>query len=296
MYSVLSMIFLFLFLAPLAGLASPGELGRAGWEAEELRRIHGERLVDCVMHVSSGMLLIDARSDEESIARVRAIRLEARMELESGRVAGAAADILRGRLARVMELDFVRSTESEAELCRAEAFVRGRAPVSAGLCDREKSPGARLASNAPGALSPGSGSPARRTDSRHASSTHPPRVCATNINSREFRFDGAKVDYWRLFLYRWEDLPWFREACISFPPFARAFARACVSIIPEILKKPFNHRAAQIPEIIMDEAFFCPKGRRRSPRTRFPSTAINRSDMPSLHRAPLSPTIREVPV
>ncbi len=298
MYSRLFIFWVFLVpVIPVSGIASSGEIGVAKWEGEALRRIHGEHVIECVTSTHRGIILLDARSDDRAFAELRAIRGSARAALESGECSGVVASYFRTVLENAGAADVVPLGRAERDLCGTDVLIVVGDSVPYGL---ERVPGdaeSRWRGAVAVTTAPGTGSYGKRDASKWTSSlSRPPRVCAENINLCDYRCDSAKVDYWRLYLYRWEDLPWRSEARITAPPRARAFARANVSITPERFKEPKNRFVPVLAPGAPGEMAHCPMAETRTARVRRirkPKHITAASPLPS---APLTPIIREVPV
>lgn len=298
MYSRLLIFWLFLMpVIPVSGMASSGEIGVARWEMQALRRIHGEHVIECVTSAHRGIILLDARSDDRTFAELRAIRRSARAALESGECSGVVASYFKTVLENAGAADLVPLGRAERDLCGTDVLIVVGDSVPYGL---EPVPGdaeSRWKGAVAVTTAPGTGSYGKRDASKWTSSlSRPPRVCAENINLCDYRCDSAKVDYWRLYLYRWEDLPWRSEARITAPPRARAFARAYVSITPERFKEPKNRFVPVLAPGVPGGIVHCPMAETRTARVRRirkPKHITAASPLPS---APLTPIIREVPV
>ncbi|HSV97219.1 MAG TPA: hypothetical protein VLM75_09815 [Spirochaetota bacterium] len=299
MYSKLFIIcFLFALPAvPSAGAASHGEAVIAGWERAALQRIHGERVIESVTSAHRGVLLLDARSDDRAFAELRAARRFARAALESGLRTGLAAAYLRAVLVNAGTADIAPLGTIERELCGADMPIAVAGAVPCGL---EAAPGggeARWGSAFPAVAAPGGKSYGKRDASRWISSTpRPPRFLAANINIRDYRCDSAKVNYWRLYLYRWEDLPWEFTAWLTVPPLARASARANVSISPRIFKEPKNHPGVAMPGSAPVRMFRGVTTMKGDVHPRPASIPIQIIAAPSLPCAPLTSKFCEVSV
>lgn len=298
MYSRLLIFWLFLMpVIPVSGMASSGEIGVARWEMQALRRIHGEHVIECVTSAHRGIILLDARSDDRTFAELRAIRRSARAALESGECSGVVASYFKTVLENAGAADLVPLGRAERDLCGTDVLIVVGDSVPYGL---EPVPGdaeSRWKGAVAVTTAPGTGSYGKRDASKWTSSlSRPPRVCAENINLCDYRCDSAKVDYWRLYLYRWEDLPWRSEARITAPPRARAFARAYVSITPERFKEPKNRFVPVLAPGVPGGIVHCPMAETRTARVRRirkPKHITAASPLPS---APLTSIIREVPV
>lgn len=298
MYSRLFIFWVFLVpVIPVSGIASSGEIGVAKWEGEALRRIHGEHVIECVTSTHRGIILLDARSDDRAFAELRAIRGSARAALESGECSGVVASYFRTVLENAGAADVVPLGRAERDLCGTDVLIVVGDSVPYGL---ERVPGdaeSRWRGAVAVTTAPGTGSYGKRDASKWTSSlSRPPRVCAENINLCDYRCDSAKVDYWRLYLYRWEDLPWRSEARITAPPRARASARANVSITPERFKEPKNRPAHALAPGAPGEMAHCPMAETRTARVRRIRKPKHITAASPLPFAPLTPIIREVPV
>jgi hypothetical protein len=294
-FSILTLILA--LVIPVCGMASSGEAGVAGWEAEAQRRIHGEHVIECVVSTHRGTILLDARSDDRTFAELRAIRSSARAALESGKCSGVVASYFRTVLGNAGEADLVPLGRAERELCATDVLIAAGGSVSCGL---EPVPGdaeSRWRAGVAAATAPGAGPHGKRDASKWtSSSSRPPRVCAGNINLCDYRCDSAKVDYWRLYLYRWEDLPWLPESRITAPPRARASARANASITPERFKKPKNRPVLALTPGAPGEMVHCPLAETRTARAGRIRNPKHITAAPALPSAPPTSIIREVSV
>jgi len=298
MYSRLFIFWVFLVpVIPVSGIASSGEIGVAKWEMEALRRIHGEHVIECVTSTHRGIILLDARSDDRAFAELRAIRGSARAALESGECSGVVASYFRTVLENAGAADVVPLGRAERDLCGTDVLIVVGDSVPYGL---ERVPGdaeSRWRGAVAVTTAPGTGSYGKRDVSKWTSSlSRPPRVCAENIILCDYRCDSAKVDYWRLYLYRWEDLPWRSEPCVTAPPRARASARAYVSITPERFKELKNRPVLALAPGAPGEMVHCPMAETRTARVRRIRKPKHITAASPLPFAPLTPIIREVPV
>lgn len=282
---------------PVASAAAQRGEELTAWERSADRRIHGECLVRRVLSARDSILLLDARSDEQTYTELRAIGSAARSAIEAGRVSGVAADFLRMRLANAAASDLVAPDDAQLGLCRTDAYVKECAPGPRSLGKTPDTGGARLIGALPVMAGFGSQFSGKRGEAKSASlASPPPRLLATNINNRDYRYDSAKVDYWRLYLYRWEDLPWEPDAQLKAPPSARASARAYVPITPILFKKQINSPAATVPMRSPEQAFRGAPPEERNARVRRTSIPIHRMFVLPLPSAPLTSIIREVSV
>ncbi len=170
-----------------------------------------------------------------AFAELRAIRGSARAALESGECSGFVASYFRTVLENAGAADVVPLGRAERDLCGTDVLIVVGDSVPYGL---EPVPGdaeSRWRGAVAVTTAPGTGSYGKRDASKWTSSlSRSPRVCAENINLHDYRCDSAKVDYWRLYLYRGRP-SWRSDAHITAPPRARASARAYVSIHPRTL-------------------------------------------------------------
>jgi hypothetical protein len=232
----------------------------AGWERSADSRIMGDLALEGILSVEGNGMRINAFCARESFEALRSLRNQAcgaiRDRLLSSR-SFDAIQIWKAVLARTIRAGVASSGESEdlrtactvPEIGGVSLSLAGRNP------ERADHDGAGVAMPAPAMPSSAriklpviSGAPLVRSDGR----------AAIKINLTDRLLGSSKVDYFRLYLYLWEDIPdgdtksvHVRAHAGVFPPlFFDLISSACLNQqqanISQNLKGPEPQRAGEL--------------------------------------------------
>ena len=200
-----------LFSASVA-FASTAEEQRCGRERNADRALWGEKVVSQAYTVTGKVLRLNAFCDDKAFEKIRALRYAAYLQVVGGAdESGINATLLRNAIG----IDVAPVRDNERLMCNVFSptivKIASAAMGNAPLKDREQwgTPAvfAALINNNPHK---------RPTQKKIAEvSRAETRVRTDKINVREYRYGTVKVDYYRLYLYLWEDVPWDYTANIN---------------------------------------------------------------------------------
>ncbi len=179
----------------------------AVWERDEDARLWGERITSGIRAIDESIMRMGSHCDKRTFAEMRRLKDAAIMELRS--CAGAESEyarFLRLVIGNIERIEISRNDHASREHNDFHAGASGYS-LPREVCGE-------LPSKKQGMIGAGMVPVLTRGGGR----SHHSKMVAAHLNGRfedshrlnpcVYSFDREKVDYFRLFLYLWEDTPW----------------------------------------------------------------------------------------